>query len=447
MNSATATTDTIFALSSGRPRSAIAVVRISGSGAGQALARLGVARPEPRRALHTTLRDGGDRPLDDALVFWFPGPQSATGEDVVELHVHGSHAVLAALFRELAAIDGFRAAEPGEFTRRSFENGKLDLTEVEGLADLIDAETEMQRRQALRQLKGWLGHRVERWRRDIIAAAALVEAGIDFSDEGDVPAELMAQALPAIARLRDEIDETLRASTHSERLRDGLVVAIAGPPNAGKSTLLNRLAHRDAAIVSPHAGTTRDAIEVHLDVNGYPLTLIDTAGVRETNDPVEQEGVKRALARAAEADLVLWLVDAREAAGRAPAGIGPTQWTVHSKVDLIEERRTVSSAAEGGFWVSAAEGQGIDALTAALGAFAARCFGEGESAVIGRTRHRGLLQQASEALARALNATELGEEIVAEELRSAVHSLGRVTGRVNVEDILAKIFAEFCIGK
>ena len=258
-------------------------------------------------ATRVLLRDANQQPIDDAVVLWFPGPASATGEDVAEFHVHGGRAVLAALFAALSAFADMRAAEPGEFTRRAFENGKLDLTEAEGLDDLIHADTDRQRRQALRQLKGLLGDRARDWRAQIIEASALIEAGIDFSDEGDVPAELIAPALAKIKALLGEIEEVLAAQGRSERLREGLVVAIAGPPNVGKSTLMNQLARREVAIVSPHAGTTRDVIEVQLDLDGYPVTVIDTAGIRETDDPVEQEGVRRARARAAEADLVLWL--------------------------------------------------------------------------------------------------------------------------------------------
>ncbi len=297
---------TIFALSSGRPPTAIAIVRVSGPEAGTVVDALAGKMPSPRMATRALLRDGKGQPIDDAVVLWFPGPASATGEDVAEFHVHGGRAVLAALFATLADFENLRAAEPGEFTRRAFENGKLDLTEAEGLDDLIHADTERQRRQALRQLKGLLGDRARDWRARIIEASALIEAGIDFSDEGDVPAELIAPALAKIKALLFEIEEVLAAQGQSERLRDGLVVAIAGPPNVGKSTLMNQLARREVAIVSPHAGTTRDVIEVQLDLDGYPVTVIDTAGIRETDDPVEQEGVRRARARAGEADLVLW---------------------------------------------------------------------------------------------------------------------------------------------
>ena len=289
---------TIFALSSGRPPSAIAVIRVSGSRAGIALQSLAGKIPTPRRATRVLLRDAEANPIDDAVVLWFPGPASATGEDVTELHVHGGRAVLAAVFASLGAIDDVRPAEPGEFTRRAFENGKLDLTEAEGLDDLVHADTDRQRRQALRQLKGLLGDKARDWRARIIEAQALFEAGIDFADEGDVPTELIEPALAKVATLLGEIEEVLAVEGRGERMRDGLVVAIAGPPNVGKSTLMNQLARREVAIVSPHAGTTRDVIEAQLDLDGYPVTVIDTAGIRETDDPVEQEGVRRARARA-----------------------------------------------------------------------------------------------------------------------------------------------------
>ncbi|MFN3658665.1 MAG: tRNA uridine-5-carboxymethylaminomethyl(34) synthesis GTPase MnmE [Pseudolabrys sp.] len=314
---------TIFALSSGRGPAAIAVVRISGPRAGEALKALGVKIPEPRKAGLARVRDpvSGEM-IDEALALWFPGPNSETGEDVAELQLHGGHAVVAATLAALGRIEGLRPAEAGEFTRRAFENGKLDLTAVEGLADLVMAETEGQRRQALRQMKGALGGRAEAWRGRLIEALALVEAGIDFSDEADVPEDLLAPALTIVRGLEGEIAAALADGHRGERLRDGLTVAIAGPPNAGKSTLLNRLARREAAIVSPYAGTTRDVIEVHLDLGGLPVTLLDTAGIRETDDPVELEGVRRAQARAAAADLVLWVVDARETGPVAEPGSG-----------------------------------------------------------------------------------------------------------------------------
>ena len=301
---------TIFALSSGRPPAAIAVVRVSGPRAGAALEKLIGRVPEPRQATLARVRDPATgEAIDEALVLWFPAPRSETGEDTAELQLHGGHAVVAGVLDALGRIEGCRPAEAGEFTRRAFENGRLDLTAVEGLADLIAAETLAQRRQAFRQLKGLIGDRAEAWRRALIEAQALVEARIDFSDEADVPENLVDAALHAAQQLRSEIAAALADGGRGERLRDGLVIAIAGPPNAGKSTLLNRLARREAAIVSPYPGTTRDVIEVHFDLGGYPVTLLDTAGIRDSADPVEQEGVRRARVGAASADLVLWVTD------------------------------------------------------------------------------------------------------------------------------------------
>jgi tRNA modification GTPase len=437
---------TIFALSSGRPPSAIAMVRVSGPLAGTVLAALAGKMPQPRMAARALLRVANQQPIDDAVVLWFPAPASATGEDVAEFHVHGGRAVLAALFAALSSFENVRAAEPGEFTRRAFENAKLDLTEAEALDDLIHADTERQRRQALRQLKGLLGDKARDWRAQIIEAAALIEAGIDFSDEGDVPAELIAPALAKIETLLGEIQEVLAAQGKSERLRDGLVVAIAGPPNVGKSTLMNQLARREVAIVSPHAGTTRDVIEVQLDLDGYPVTVIDTAGVRETDDPVEQEGVRRARARAAEADLVLWMIDARHEGGR-DRKTGPV-WVVRNKIDLdARDAGSGQGSEDVQFEISASRGDGIQQLIAGLVVFAQDYFGSSEAGMIGRERQRKLLEQTAASLQRSMAAIREGEELAAEELRIAVHSLGRLLGRVDVEDILDVIFRDFCIGK
>jgi len=438
---------TIFALSSGRPPSAIAIVRLSGSEVNKAIRTLAGNVPAPRRATRALLRAADGQPIDDAVVLYFPRPRSATGEDVAEFQVHGGRAVLASLFAALSGIENIRAAEPGEFTRRAFENGKLDLTEAEGLDDLIRADTDRQRRQALRQLRGFLGDRARDWRAQIIEAQALIEAGIDFSDEGDVPAELTAPALAKIRRLLDEIQNVLATESRGERLRDGLVVAIAGPPNVGKSTLMNQLARREVAIVSPHAGTTRDIIEVQLDLDGYPVTVIDTAGIRETDDPVEQEGVRRARARAAEADLILWLTDA-EGPGLLPQSDAPV-WRVRNKIDLMGTAETLpgGKAGERTFAISAWRGDGVAELISALVGFAQDFFGATEGGLIARARQRDLLQQAAASLQRSITAIGKGEELAAEDLRSAAYALGRLLGRVDVEDILDVIFRDFCIGK
>ncbi|MDB5582015.1 MAG: tRNA modification GTPase trmE [Bradyrhizobium sp.] len=443
---------TIFALSSGKPPTAIAIVRVSGPEAGRVLAALSKKIIQPRIATRALLADASGEAIDDAVVLWFPAPASATGEDVAEFHIHGGRAVLAALTAALAKFENVRPAEPGEFTRRGFENGKLDLTEAEGLDDLIHADTDRQLRQALRQLKGLLGDRARDWRREIIGASALIEAGIDFSDEGDVPTELIEPALARIRVLLDDIESVLAIEGRSERLRDGLVVAITGPPNVGKSTLLNQLARREVAIVSPHAGTTRDIIELHLDLDGYPVTVIDTAGMRDAVDPVEQEGVRRARSRAADADLRLWLVDA-QAEGDGEEGLRQWMaegqngfWVVRNKVDDVVDTRAIPSATG---WpchsISAANGRGIPELMTALAQFAAAHFAD-ESSLISRARHRDLLRQTADALGRAVDLTE-HSELMAEDLRVAAHRLGQLLGRVDVEDILDVIFRDFCIGK
>jgi tRNA modification GTPase len=452
--------DTIFALSSGRPPAAIAVIRISGPRARAALETLAGRVPEPRKAGLARVRGPGGEPIDEALALWFPGPKSETGEDVAELQLHGGAAVIAAVLDALGRIEGLRLAEPGEFTRRAFEAGQLDLTAVEGLADLIGAETEAQRRQAYRQLKGLLGARAETWRKRLIEALALVEARIDFSDEADVPEDLVGPALAIAEGLRGEIAEALAGAARGERLRDGLVVAIAGPPNAGKSTLLNRIARRDVAIVSPIPGTTRDVIEVHLNLGGFPVTLLDTAGVRDSTDPVEQEGVRRTRARAAEADLVLWVSDARESGeGPQPSDLsridGQTEiWRLQNKIDLIPENegkelkiKTKIQNLSNEYKLSASTGEGFDSFIESLAKHAQSYFGQ-EPALVSRERHRKTLERVAASLEAALReGVEGREDIVAEELRAAAQGLGRLTGRVDVEDVLDTIFRDFCIGK
>jgi tRNA modification GTPase len=437
---------TIFALSSGRPPAAIAVVRVSGPRAGDALTTLCGKLPEPRRAALRRLRHPETKAvLDEGLVLWFPGPNTETGEDLAELHLHGGRAVIAAVLAQLAKLPGLRMAEAGEFTRRAFESGKLDLTAVEGLADLVFAETEAQRAQAMRQLSGALASRAEAWREKLVGALALVEACIDFSDEADVPEDLVAPALRVARELADEIETALRDEHRGERLREGLTVAIAGPVNAGKSSLLNRLAQREAAIVSPYAGTTRDVIEVHLDLAGYPVTLLDTAGIRESDDLVEQEGVRRARARAEGADLVLWVVDASAGEDKMPdfRNKGPSRWIIWNKVDLCPADRAAPPPQT--YEISAKSGAGVERLVDAIAANARNFFAAGEPALVTRERHRVALQQTLASLRRALDAP--AEELIAEELRLAARGLGRLTGRVDVEDVLDVIFRDFCIGK
>jgi tRNA modification GTPase len=437
-------TDTIYALSSGPPPAAIAVVRISGPRAGAALQALIGRVPSPRQAALALVRSASGDVIDQALALYFPAPASETGEDVAELQLHGGRAVIAATFAALGKVEGLRPAEAGEFTRRAFSNGKMDLTRVEGLADLIAADTEAQRRQAYRQHSGVLAEKAETWRGELIRALALAEAVIDFPDEEDVPQDELFAAKNCAQQLLAGIEEMLESAKAGERLREGLVVAIAGPPNAGKSSLLNRIARREAAIVSPYAGTTRDVIEIHLDLGGYPVTLLDTAGLRDSPDPVEQEGVRRARARIAAADLVLWVVDAT--APQPPTG-GARTWTVLNKTDLLAAaQHKIAKGRDDQYSVSALTGDGIDALLDSLLDYARHNFGSIEPALVTRERQRAALTDTVAALSRAV-ATKEGEELVAEELRLAARALGRLTGRVDVEDVLDVIFRDFCIGK
>ncbi|HVH81241.1 MAG TPA: tRNA uridine-5-carboxymethylaminomethyl(34) synthesis GTPase MnmE [Stellaceae bacterium] len=434
--------DTIFAPATAPGRAAIAIVRISGPRAGTALQTLAGALPAPRAARHVRLHDPQTRDaIDDAIALWFPGPQSVTGEDVVELQVHGSRAVVAALISVLGRM-GLRLAEPGEFTRRAFLNHKLDLTQAEAIADLTAAETEAQRRRALRQLDGALGDLYRDWSARLLRMLAHLEAAIDFPDE-DLPSEIEAKITAETSRLVCEIETHLADQHRGERLRDGIAIAIVGPPNAGKSSLLNRLARREAAITSPIAGTTRDVIEVAIDLGGYPAVLADTAGLRESADIVEQEGLRRALARAEAAELRLFVFDAArpQDTGRAAAWPGSETLLIANKIDTVSDQATLPADA---IRVSALTGEGISALVETLTRRIEADY-ESSAPLLTRARHREALEAALNALHRALHAAL--PELKAEDLRLAWRSLGRITGRVDVEDLLDVIFADFCIGK
>jgi tRNA modification GTPase len=443
-------TETIFALATAPGRAGIAVLRLSGPAACAALAALAGTVPPPRMARRARFRDPAkDEIIDDGLALFFPGPRSVTGEDVAELHVHGSRAVVTALLDALARRPGLRLAQPGEFTRRAFENGKLDLTAAEGLADLVAAETAAQRRQALRQLGGELGRLYEGWRARLLRSLAYVEAEIDFPDEG-LPGELWQRVRAEAAQLRGEIAAHLADDRRGERLRDGVSVAIIGPPNVGKSSLLNALARRDVAITAASAGTTRDVIEVALDLGGYPVVLADTAGLRAAGDAIEAEGVRRAQARAAAADLKLVVLDAtrpQEAAALASL-IDAATLVIANKMDLGPEDGagwTDSLGAGVAVRLSVTTGAGMAELLARLEAAVADRFAAGGTPVITRLRHRTALEECVSALERFQGAGL--PELAAEDLRGATRALGRITGRVDVEDMLDIIFREFCIGK
>ena len=445
--------DTIFALSSARGRAAIAVIRVSGPAAERALVALaGRGGLQPRVATRVKLRDpalgdGAGDAIDDGLALWFPAPRSETGENVVELQVHGGRAVIAGVLEALAALPGFRPAEPGEFSKRAFLNGKIDLTAAEGLGDLIEAETAAQRRQALRQMEGGLASLYDDWRTRLVRALAHLEADIDFADE-DLPLDISREALAVLGGLRDDILRHLDDRRRGQVLREGLSVAILGAPNVGKSSLLNALTRRETAIVSSIAGTTRDIVEARLDLGGYPILLADTAGLREVaegGDPIEREGVRRALERAEHADLRLLVFDARAAPDAATASlIGPDAVLVANKADLAASVEMCAVPPESVI-VSAATGLGLDVLRARLLAEAEARMDTISSPMITRVRHRSALLECAECLGRAREATS--PELIAEDVRLAVRALGRITGRVEVDDLLELIFREFCIGK
>jgi tRNA modification GTPase len=444
--------ETIFALATPPGRSAVAVYRISGPRAAAVVHAVAGKLPAPRTAAFRRLRHPETREiLDEALVLWFPAPASETGEDLAELQIHGSRAVMAELTRILGRLPGVRMAEPGEFARRAFLNGKLDLTAVEGLADLIDAETEAQRRQALLQASGALSRLYDGWRGRILEAMALVEAAIDFSDERDTQAATFDSACELLqSRVLPDLRAHLDDGRRGEIVRNGFKVVIAGPPNAGKSSLLNALSRRDVAIVSPEAGTTRDVIEVALDLGGVPVVVSDTAGIRAATGAVEQEGIRRSLARAAGADLVLWLIDgaapASAAVGPPPELQGLPVLVVLNKADLVDDLSVATRAPD--IAISAATGSGVPEL---IGLITERVLDRGLSAseapVITQARHRQHLEAVLLVLEAFLAGGADHLELRAEELRRAAHEIGSITGRIGPEDVLDRIFSRFCIGK
>lgn len=428
---------TIAALASGQPPAAIAVIRVSGPEAFAALAALTGSRPpaDRRMSLQTLVDPTSGATLDSALVVGFQGPATATGEDLVELHLHGGVAVVSGVLSALVRLPGVRLAEAGEFTRRAFANGRLDLAQVEGLADLIAAETDSQRRQALALAGGALSRAADQWRSRCLDILADAEAGLDFAeDEADVADRLDEIARSALHGLVAELRSIIADSARGARLRNGLMIAVSGPPNTGKSSLVNALSRKDAAIVTAIAGTTRDPIEVAIDLNGIAATLIDTAGLRETDDPIEAEGIRRARARAAEADLVLHVVDS-VAAERPADG-----FLVINKIDLFD-----GATREGAFAVSAIRGDGIADLRLALADWATTALRPGEPALLSHVRHEAAFSDAADALSDAADASD--PVLRAEALRHAARAFGRIAGRVDVDDVLDRIFSRFCIGK
>ena len=428
--------DTIFALASGRGRAGVAVIRVSGPCADDALRAMTKAPlPVERRASIRTIFDKmNDSIIDSALVLRFAPPRSYTGENVVEYHVHGGLAVVSALLGELGRFSGLRLAEPGEFTRRAVENGCVDLTQAEAIADLVDAETEAQRRQAIRQLGGGLGDLYERWRSELIRSAAWIEATIDFPDE-EVPADALDASRNAIANIATEMQSHLNDGRRGEILRDGFHVAVIGAPNAGKSSLVNALAQRDVAIVSDIPGTTRDVLDVRLNLKGYPVILSDTAGLREGRDPIEEEGIRRAQARAKAADLRLLVHDGE--AGSADGLSGDVE--IWSKADLNGDRRGP------GLWVSAKTGEGLPELVDLLAKHAELRMEVGEAPALSRARHRLAVEKAERQLRDALDAS--APELAAEHLRLGLTEIGRITGRVDLDELLDVVFRDFCLGK
>ncbi len=437
--------DTICALASGPPPSAIAIIRISGPAIGEiGAALLASGLPEPKRAALTYIYDAAGAQIDQGLALYAKAPHSYTGEDTLELYLHGGPAVIDHALRTLTALPGVRLAEPGEFTRRAFENGKLDLTEAEGVADIIEAETDAQKAQALRQLGGGLTGIYEGWREDLTGALALIEVMIDFPDEGDVPQDTVRPILTQLGKVIAEIETALGDRGVGERIRDGFRIAIIGPPNAGKSSILNRLARREAAIVTDIAGTTRDVVEIRVILGGQVVWIADTAGLRETEDVVEAEGVRRARRAAAEADLRIHVIDGTDPSP-PPGPVERQDIVVFNKVD----QRVSILAPDGALPVSATSGEGMDTLESWIAGFVSQRASSVEAPVITRARHREKLVAGLASLTAARDAlgTGLGAELAGEDVRMALRQLSSVIGRVDVEDVLGAVFSKFCIGK
>ena len=434
--------DTIFALSTAPGRAGVAVVRVSGPDAARALEALThKSLPKPRNAATTGFFDASRNLIDRGLAIFFKAPASFTGEDIAEFHVHGGRAIIDALLSALAAL-GLRPAEPGEFTRRAVEHGKLDLTQAEAIADLVDAETSAQRRQALRQYDGALAELYEGWRADLIRTSAWAEAAIDFSDE-ELPADTLARTRQAVSGIIEEIQRHMDDSGRGEILRESMHLTVIGPPNAGKSSLINALARRDVAIVAETAGTTRDVIEVRMDLGGYPVIIADTAGLRDTSEAVEVEGVRRAVARAESADLVLLLLD-----GSATDPLGGLPPETRGDLVVFNKSDLPWPGPRDGLTISLRTGDGLDAMIAALTAKVRdRLEAPSEAPVLTRKRHRHALEEAVRSLQGALTAPGDQPELLAEDLRIALRSLGRITGRVDIEELLDVVFRDFCIGK
>ena len=436
--------DTIFAPASGAGRAAIAVLRISGPGCSEALKTIapGAEFPDRRAVLRTLRHPHSQEPLDRAVITRFQAPRSFTGEEMAEISVTGGRAVASACVKALALIPGLRLAEPGEFAWRAFMNGKIDLSEVEGLADLVEAETEAQRRQAQRIAGGALRRECEAIRDSLLEAMATVETQIDFTDVEDASDFTLESVRGAVRTAIERIDRALATADAAARLREGFTVVIAGAPNVGKSTLMNALAGRDVAITSPIPGTTRDLIEVFLDLRGYPVILVDTAGIRETHDPIEQEGVARARRRAENADLILWLNDG--GAGQAPSMETPTL-AVRTKIDLKEADTPPASPAD--LAISAKTGAGVDRLLDVIAELAEERMSSREPALLTLERHRRGFKDARQALAATLAPNAAEPELIAEDLRRAASAMDRIVGRIGVEDVLGEIFARLCVGK